>query len=451
MLDTQLSAEQREYTRLGSKSAKVLLDTINQILDLAAIEDGGLVTKPEPIETTAFFDDIIEMFASQIAEKCLDLTLQLSPEIPAEINVDPVRLRQVLINLIANAVKFTQKGGVQVSLYWREGVLSGTVIDNGIGIPQDAQKRIFETFQQVDNSSTRQYGGTGLGLPISQQICRAMNGELQLKASDSSGSVFKFYVSAPAASSIDITPAALLRESKVLVYTASFSLWAWLEHEYKSDALTCQHVTTTEEALMAIKDASLVLVDAAVGTSELNTLKSFMNTTSQRCVWIAWPGQPLTSELARHIQVLNKPLTRTRLSNLYSTVSEESPTGAYSLSGQILIVDDNPVNLKAMGNQIKSTGLDIYLVQNGADAVVACQHHSFDLILMDIQMPVMDGLEATRRIRATLGDQAPPIVGVSAHVSKVDIAKAEQAGMASYLCKPVTKETLLNKITEYLT
>ena len=449
LLDTHLSPEQREYAKLGSKSAKVLLDTINQILDLAAIEDSGLVTQPEPVESVRFFNDIIEMFSSQIAEKRLDLTLQLDPEIPSEISTDPVRLRQVLTNLITNAVKFTQKGGVQVSIRWREGLLHGTVIDSGIGIPEEAQKRVFETFQQVDNSSTRSYGGTGLGLPISQQICRAMGGELLLKTSDKSGSIFIFRVSAPACSSKDIEPATLPTESKVLVFTESFPLWAWLEHEFRPRALKCQHVSTINEATVAIKDASLILIDASIDISDLSKIDSLVDNNSQQLVWLAWAGQQLSAEFTSNIRVLNKPLTRTRLSSLYETSGTITPVEPINLSGRILIVDDNAANLKAMGDQIKSTGLDIYMVQNGADAIIACQHHQFDLILMDVQMPIMDGLEATRRIRQTLKDKAPPIVGVSAHVLEENIAAAKQAGMESYLCKPITKEALIGKITEY--
>ncbi|MFD2230969.1 ATP-binding protein [Alkalimarinus sediminis] len=451
LMDTPLSPDQREYTKLCSKSANVLLDTINQILDLAAIEDGGLVTKPEPIDSVRFFNDIIEMFSSQIAEKRLDLTLQLDPEMPAEIRVDPVRLRQVVTNLIANAVKFTQKGGVQVALRWREGILHGTVIDSGIGIPEEAQKRVFETFQQVDNSSTRRYGGTGLGLPISQQICRAMEGELQLKHSDNSGSTFVFRVSAPACSSKDIELSTLPVESHVLVYTESYPVWSWLEQELRPRALKCQHVTTLTEAKAAVQNASLIIVDAGVDSSDLSTIHDFINTQSQQLVWLAWPGQQLPDELAENVRILNKPLTRTRLSGLYETVSTVTVAPTLQLSGQILIVDDNAANLKAMGDQIKSTGLNIYMVQNGADAIIACQHHQFDLILMDVQMPVMDGLEATRRIRQTMKDKAPPIVGVSAHVLEENIASAKEAGMESYLCKPITKEALLNKISEYFT
>lgn len=450
LLDTHLTPEQREYTKLGSKSAKVLLDTINQILDLAAIEDGGLVTKPEPVDSVKFFDDIIDMFSSQIAEKRLDLTLRLEPEIPAEISVDPVRLRQVLTNLIANAIKFTHKGGVQVFLRWQDGVLSGTVIDSGIGIPEEAQSRVFETFQQVDNSSTRSYGGTGLGLPISQQICRAMGGELQLKRSDSSGSTFLFRVSAPACSSKDIELKAFPIESKIVVYTESFTLWTWLESELKPRAQECSHVTTRNEALKAAKSASLILVDASINISELAAIAAVIDNSTQQLVWLAWAGQQLSATLEGSVRILQKPLTRTRLCGLYQSTQSTTPAPPASFKGQILIVDDNAANLKAMGDQLKSTGLDIYMVQNGADAIIACQHHQFDLILMDIQMPVMDGLEATRKIQQTLKEQVPPIIAVSAHVQEEDMANAKAAGMDGYLCKPVTKEVLLDKIAEYL-
>ena len=152
-----LSAEQREYARLTNQSAKVLLDTVNQILDQAALEGGGLVIKPETVATTEYFEEIIQMFSSQIDEKRLNLTLLISPELPKQISIDPVRLRQVLSNLISNAIKFTYEGGIHVTLSWKGGMLFGRVVDTGIGIPLASRKSVFETFQQVDNSSTRHY------------------------------------------------------------------------------------------------------------------------------------------------------------------------------------------------------------------------------------------------------------------------------------------------------
>ncbi len=450
LLDTHLSDEQREYANLSSQSANVLLDTINQILDLATIEEGRLITKPETLDTTPFFSGLVQMFSSQIADKHLELVLTLDPALPSKIQVDPVRLRQVLSNLIANAIKFTFNGSIQVSLYWKNGVLSGDVTDTGIGIPEESQQRVFETFQQVDNSSSRSYGGTGLGLPISQQICHAMGGDLLLKKSDNSGSTFAFYIDAPTGSDTQIKRLTLPADSRVVVVTQTPVLWDWLKSELTPTVAQCQQATTAEEAIVLMKDANLLLVDVSIGTSALNTLSYAINPDHQRLVCLAWSGQRLPEVLTSKIQVIHKPLSTDRLSSLYKSEITISPSTSPNLSGRVLIVDDNPSNLKAMGDQLKSTGLKIDLVNNGADAIIACQQHNYDLILMDIQMPNMDGLETTRRINRMHKKQAPPIVGVSAHVMEENISSAKQAGMTSYLCKPITKDTLLNKVAEFL-
>lgn len=451
LLDTNLSVEQREYALQGNQSARVLLDTVNQILDLSTIEAGGLVPRIEPLPAARFFDEIAQMFASQIAEKKLDLVMRLDTSIPSEIETDALRLRQVLINLIANAIKFTNHGGIQVSLSWHDGVLSGQVCDTGIGIPEEAQQRIFETFQQVDNSSTRRYGGTGLGLPISRQICRAMGGDLQLNALSQQGSTFVFHVDAPATVPAPIHLGSARANKHTVVFSKSSLLGNWLVSELTAGSTSCQLVTTLDEALAAAVHCDLLLVDASVGINELCALTNIMDTTRQRLVWLAWSGQHLSETLAAQVKVLHKPFTTHSLTAALSQAdSVTAPVHPVRFSGRVLLVDDNPSNLVAMGSQLKHTGLTVDQAENGAEAIRYCQSQSYDLVLMDIQMPRMDGLEATRRIRELLADQAPPIVGISAHVMDDDIASARASGMTDYLCKPVTKNVLLNKIGEFL-
>ncbi len=452
LLDTNLSIEQREYAIQGNQSARVLLDTVNQILDLSTIEAGGLVPRIEPLAAARFFDEIAQMFASQIAEKKLDLVMRLDTSIPSEIETDALRLRQVLINLIANAIKFTNHGGIQVSLSWHEGVLSGQVCDSGIGIPEEAQQRIFETFQQVDNSSTRRYGGTGLGLPISRQICRAMGGDLQLNASSQQGSTFVFQVDAPATVPAPIQLGSTRPDKHTLVFSESPLLGNWLVSELTRESAHCQLATTLDEALATAVHCDLLLVDASVGISKLCALTTIMDTTKQSLVWLAWSGQHLSETLATQVKVLHKPFTSHSLTAALSQAdSVTPPVRPVRFSGRVLLVDDNPSNLIALGSQLRQTGLTVDQVENGAEAIRYCQSHPYDLVLMDIQMPRMDGLEATRRIRELLADKAPPIVGISAHVMDDDIASARASGMTDYLCKPVTKITLLNKVGEFLT
>lgn len=449
LMDTELTSVQREYTRLCNQSAHVLLDTVNQILDVATIEAQGLTTHPKPLSCEAYFNDVVSLFASQVAEKRLDLVLHLDNGIPAEIKMDPFRLRQVLINLISNAIKFTCKGGIRITLGWKNGVLSGEVKDSGIGIPQNAQQRVFETFQQVDNSSSRQYGGTGLGLPISQQICRVMGGDLSLKHSDDNGSTFIFHVAAPAISHSFIAPLVLPADESIVVLTDSGLLNDWLKTELMN-SLNCQLASNLDDAVLAMDDHHLMLVDAKMGIDALKQLSESIDLNKKRLIWLAWFGQKLPPELTDKVEVLRKPLLRASLLNLFQVQTDQGPANEPHFSGRVLVVDDNPANLKGMGDQLKYTGLIVDLVENGPDALSACLTKSYDLVLMDVQMPGMNGLDATRHICTELGQKAPPIVGVSALVLKENRDNAKEAGMSGYLDKPVTKEQLLEKVAEFL-
>ena len=184
----------------------------------------------------------------------------------------------------------------------------------------------------------------------------------------------------------------------------------------------------------------------------LYKLSELIDPDHQRLIWLAWSGEHLPEELSGKVEVLYKPLTRSRLLalSLPNTVEEESPLAQVTLSGRILLVDDNPTNLKAMSEQLKHSGLVLDHASNGVQAVQACLERQYDLVLMDVQMSEMDGLEATRQIREKLAGQAPQIIGVSAHVLEEDFAKAREAGMSEYLTKPVRQSILLTKIMEYL-
>jgi len=453
LLDTPLSDEQHEYAQLSHQSARVLLDTVNQILDLARIEARGLNLKPELIETQAFFDDIALLFAPQLAEKHLDLVITLESTFPASFQVDPVRLRQVLINLIANAVKFTEVGGVHVKLSWKDEVLSGVVTDSGSGIPDEAQSRIFDTFQQVDNSASRHYSGTGLGLPISLQICQAMQGDLVLTTSNPNGSVFTFYVvalAAPDTSLVSIKPRSRVK-ALALALTDSDLLGEWLLSEFHSSNSVCKVAKSIGEGLIDIQSFNLIVLDSKLGLDVLKQLSGLVDLSHQRLVWLAWSGEHLPKGISDKVEVLYKPLTRSRLVTLSrSNELQSKPILAQStFSGRVLLVDDHSTNLLAMSEQLKHTGLVVDHASNGFQALNRCLEHQYDLVLMDVQMPKMDGLEATRQIRFQLAQKAPPIIGVSAHVMEEDFARAREAGMADYLTKPISKDMLLLKIAEF--
>ncbi len=319
LLDTNLSDDQREYTQLGIKSAKVLLDTINQILDLASIEAGGLTLTDERVETLGFFSDMVQLFAAQIADKRLELTMNIDRSMPAEIQIDGVRFRQVIVNLISNALKFTNQGGVSVSVRWENGILYGQVSDSGISIPLDAQLRIFETFQQVDNSSTRRHSGTGLGLPISRQICRLMQGDLWLERSNEQGSVFSFSAAAPACSHTLIEQGIIPDSVVALALTESDVLGTWLKTELQYCDTPCRLVSSADEAIDNLGNANLLLVDASLGADVLSQLNDAIDHTQQHIIWLAWFGWHLPEPLHGKITVLHKPLTRNKLAALRLT------------------------------------------------------------------------------------------------------------------------------------
>jgi len=453
LLSTKLSEEQLEYTQLSKQSADILLDTVNQILDLASIEAYGMRLKHEIVETRTFFNDIIQIFSPHVADKQLDLVIHLDSSLPATFQIDAVRFRQVLINLIANAIKFTEHGGVQLSLSWKDELLSGHVVDSGCGIPSNAQARIFEIFQQVDNSSTRNYSGTGLGLPISRQICRAMKGDLLLKHSCEHGSTFDFYVVALAQSDKTFVQEIIPTEIKAIALTESKMLGQWLESEFHSCQSDCHFAHSVSQTMAELKAYNLILVDSKLGLNALIQLSEVLHSSHQRLVWMAWSGQQIPEALRDKVDIVHKPLSHQRIINLCrsNAIELDKVLPLLKLTGRVLLADDNSINMKAMYEQLSNMDLLVDQATNGAQALHLCNEFQYDLILMDVQMPGMDGLEATRRIHKLLRDKAPPIIGISAHVMDSDIANARLVGMADYLCKPISITTLQTSLRKYLT
>ncbi|MBL4881289.1 MAG: hypothetical protein JKX82_08185 [Oleispira sp.] len=303
LLDTRLTDEQTEYIGLCNKSADVLLDTVNQILDVAAIEAGGLTLQETAVDSQSFFDGILGIFSTQIREKQLDLVLTLGDGLPAEINIDPVHLRKVLINLISNAIKFTAKGGITILINWREGCLHGIVQDTGRGIPVDAQQRIFEAFQQVDNSYAREHSGTGLGLPISQQICHMMGGKLFLYRSNEKGSIFKFHVKAPA-----IKVARLVKQSMdkpVCIFTDSEILRTWFFSAFKQPSF--KTVADIQDTSLLLNEYAYILVDSTASHDDLTILVDKLDLEQQKVLYLSWVGHSLPLALEDKVQLVRQP------------------------------------------------------------------------------------------------------------------------------------------------
>ena len=314
LLDTELTDEQVEYVGLCNKSANVLLDTVNQILDVAAIEAGGITLQEETIDSQAFFDNVLGIFSAQVKEKKLDLVLSLGRDLPAEIQTDPVHLRKVLINLISNAIKFTHEGGIQVLISWREGCLHGIVQDSGQGIPEAAQLRIFETFQQADNSYAREHAGTGLGLPISQQICHMMGGRLFLYRSTEQGSIFKFQVKATATDTRPVGPLKLPAGKAVCVLSDSEVLRAWFFSELNQPSFKA--LESIQQDSTSFNQYAYILLDSTVSDEDLAFLLTKLNPERQKIIYLSWVGRKLPASLKDQLHLLCKPLARSHLAAL---------------------------------------------------------------------------------------------------------------------------------------
>lgn len=316
LLDMDLTDEQVEYVGICNSSALVLLDTVTQILDVAAIESGGLTLKEKPVNSRAFFEEIISMFSAQVGSKKLDLVLTLGQDFPAEIIIDPVHLRKVLINLIGNAIKFTSIGGIKVLISWRAGHVHGMVQDSGIGIPEDSQQRIFETFQQVDNSYTREYAGTGLGLPISQQICSIMGGELSLYQSSEQGSIFKFHVEAEAKGKELIPELKLPLKGSICLFSDSDILRSWFFSELNLPSF--KGVEEIKDTSLNLNSFSYILVDSNASENDLVILVNKLDLTQQQLIFFSWVGQGLSPDLKGQVKLLRKPVLISDLVNAFN-------------------------------------------------------------------------------------------------------------------------------------
>jgi len=451
LLGTQLSREQKEYAMLADKSGNVLLDTVNQILDLASIESTGLSLNTEVVDMKIFLDDIGRLFSSQLARQKLDLVIYILDEVPNELVFDPIRMRQIFINLISNAIKFTSNGGVSVNIRWSNERLQVSVEDTGMGIPEEAQARIFESFQQADNSSTRAFGGTGLGLSISQEICDAMQGSIMIERSTEVGSVFTFDVKVARASDAIMQRPDYHYDGKVLLLAESFPLGKWLEKAFIARKISYQMTNNMQDALNSLECVSMVMVDAKFGLKNLTKLVQENKNANTRFVWLGWVGDEIPATLKNKVEVLYKTITTNSLSTVFKKQAIDFPLlEKEELTFRLLVVDDNIINLTAMKSQLQKSGLTIDTAINGLEAVKACREQRYDLVLMDIQMPEMDGVEATRLIRLELQENAPTIIAVSAHVMEEYVEKAYDAGMVDYLCKPIKEKKLLQKVRQYL-
>ncbi len=488
LAETPLDAEQRDYLQTIRLSSDQLLAVINDVLDFSKIESGKLELEIEPVSVRGAVEEACDIAAPRAREKGLELIIDVPEDgepnaVPAAIKGDVTRLRQVLINLVNNAVKFTPSGEVAVharQLRADDGhgncVLEFRVTDSGIGIPPERVGSLFEAFTQVDASTTRKYGGTGLGLAICKRLVELMGGELGVESEQGKGSTFWFTVAAPAtvlAPSLGIADAGLLGGKRVLVVddhatnvrvlTRQLQLWAM---EVASADSGAQGLAWLDSAARApdivITDMHMPEMD---GVAFARAVKSRAPCKEVPIVLLSSGFMPAADESA---QLFNARLLKpARQNQLFETLvrclspqgADGGRTGGVAADTRkhvtVLVADDNAVNLKVACAMLLKLGYDILTATDGREAVEAVARAAaggqrIGAILMDVNMPEVDGLQATRQIQAALGAQSPPIIALTAAASAEDRLRCEEAGMDDYLTKPLHVAALAQALERWV-
>ena len=495
LLDTDLTAEQREFVETVRTSGDALMTILNDILDFSKIEAGQLDLEREPFILRSCIEDALDMVAPQAAEKGLELAYLVNDAVPERVRGDITRVRQILVNLLSNAVKFTDEGEVYISVKAKPVPQNAdsdadpshevfiSVKDTGIGIPEDRQSVLFESFSQVDASTTRKYGGTGLGLTISKRLSEMMGGSIWLESEEGVGSTFTFSIQVEALAPPDYD---FLQEGqpqldgrRVLIVDDNKTNRRILGHMTRKWGMIPVEAEGASETIKLVEEAppfDVILLDMQmpeVDGLELARQLSDRYDDLPPFVMITSLGQEVDQQdEARELlaDVLHKPLKpeplHLSLKKLFSVPEGGADAASSRHAGQngeaadtksfkILLAEDNKINEKVTMRMLEKLGFDGDVVPNGREAVQATVTHAsdgvpYDIILMDIQMPEMDGIEATRRIRDQLEEhQQPRIIAMTANAMLGDRERCLEAGMDEYLSKPVRLEDLDEVLSMY--
>lgn len=482
VLDTEINLEQKEYLDSVRVSSESLLTIINDILDFSKIEAGKLDLYDDRFSLRETITETVKTLTIRAGQKGLELSYYVSADVPDLLVGDPGRLRQVLVNLVGNSIKFTESGYIRIRVdKRRKGKhrirLHFSVEDTGIGIPKDKQKSIFNAFNQVDGSNARHYGGTGLGLAISSKLISLMNGKVWVESPMEKedllkygpGSTFHFVVSfgfvAEKEAKISLNQSVELRGLSVLIVdgnpinkdSTADMLLSWEMHPLKADNIA--HALEILKAQSASgNQIELILFDVDHNDREATTF--FHNIESNHLLkevpWILMASQSRPNRILRPTRsvTLTKPL---KPSELFSTIlkliesKDTMSTGEqaeFNKEFKILLAEDNRVNQKLTSRMLEKNGHKVVIAHNGIEAVERVQENAFDLILMDIQMPEMDGYSATQKIRELekVNGNHTPIIALTAYAMKGDREKCLAAGMDNYLSKPINFKQLKDTI-----
>lgn len=469
VLETDLNAEQREYLEIVKSSSDSLLRVINDILDFSKIEAGKLLIEQIVFDLGRTVVEALKTLAVRAHAKGIELVCDIDPAVPIQVVGDPVRLRQVLMNLVGNAIKFTERGEVLVRLTAQPVGLNAcrfkfSVLDSGIGIPAAKLQSIFEAFSQEDSSTTRRFGGTGLGLSISSRLVEALGGQISVQSKVGQGSQFDFSVDM----AVDVSHAEnanrpwKIAGRRVLLVDDHLHNREVITRTLESLGLLTTPVDSGRSALTALSGVTdgqpafdLVLMDGQMpdlsAPATLRQMRLLPQYADLAMVVMTIAGRKSDAYRIHGIEAaayLSKPFTRDELALVLDRVINGTGPGAASLSAgrvfqneqsplDILLVEDNFINQKLAIALLERWGHSVTVASDGQVALDLLAQRRFDLVLMDMMMPVMDGLEATRRIRAQEQGQQTPIVAMTANAMQGDRERCLQAGMNDYISKPI--------------
>jgi signal transduction histidine kinase/PleD family two-component response regulator len=498
-----LDTDARSMLETAHHSADALLVLINDVLDYSKIDAGKLVLEHVDVELRPLVEEVATLFSRQANAKGVEISCAIHNNVPAVLIGDPLRLRQIMANLVGNAVKFTERGEVLLGIRMREPPVaaSGTtaatggaamiqilIQDTGIGMSDIAREHLFQVFTQADASTTRKYGGTGLGLAITKSLIDAMGGTVKVTSEPGRGSTFSVFLPLAfrAGGSADLAAGATMpaaapanrRAPRVLIVDDNATNRCILEHYLEPPHARAQSVASAQAGLQAVRAAvadgtpfDLVLLDYQMpdvdGMGFLRALRADAAIANTPCVVLSSLGDRVEeADVLGVLAWLAKPVRKAQLESamaqmqgitLTGPVLKPTPVEAWSAGARVLLVEDNRVNQQVALRMLKTFGIVASIAENGETAVAAIQAEPFDLVLMDCQMPVMDGYEATRKVRAW--EAAPhggaprprvPIVAMTANALLGDREKCLAAGMDDYVAKPIKRDVLAVVLAPWL-
>lgn len=471
LLGTELTNEQRSFAKVISKSGSALLSVINEVLDFSKLEAGLVQVERLPFDLYECVDDVLDIFGHEVETKQIDLAARISKKVPRTVKGDLTRVRQILVNLVGNAIKFTEEGEVVLQISMTEKGIQFDVKDTGIGVPPDQYERLFKDFSQIDASTTRRFGGTGLGLAISRRLVEFMDGQIWFTSKVGEGSCFSFFlplaeVASPMRRTVERI--SLLGRSCVVIGEEKASREAMVDR-LEMWGMSVETLADFSQVIRRLGEPELfpdivILNDKEDREHILNTLRK--TDEGIRTIIVLSLSSDLDQKGLDALQInaaIYRPIRFKQLRQiLESIVGGWSPETTASLSLfdsdmaskiplRLLVAEDNETNRHVALAMFRRLGYQVQAVENGAEVLEILENENFDIIFMDIQMPILDGIETTKKIREIYTDKPPWIVALSASVLDTQRIEARDAGMDDFLGKPYEVSNLVHVIERFIT